>query len=126
MINDMKYVEAIIQGQLKYTCDLSENNALGNITRLENTFAKIPERGEKLKSEIARLQKDKAEAENHLGETFPKEQEYVQKSARLEELNEIFAVEDTSVVAMDDNDDIEITQSHNEDYEEETSAVMAM
>jgi hypothetical protein len=105
-----KCVDCVIQGELAYTTGLSPDNALGNITRIENAFANIPKRVDTIKQKIERLENDKKEAEMHLGEEFTQEEEFQTKNTRLQELNAIFAVEDTSIVAVGDEDE-EISMS---------------
>jgi hypothetical protein len=115
-----KCIDGVIKGELAYSTALSPDNALGNITRIENAFANIPKRVDAVKQKIERLENDKKEAEMHLGEEFTQEEEFQTKNARLQELNAIFAVEDTSVIAVG-NEDEEISMSDKPAFTAENS-----
>jgi hypothetical protein len=105
-------ITAEITGALKYWVDLEEKNALGNITRLENAFANIPKRLSIFQDKLEKLKSDIQTAENELLKPFPQEEEYLEKSARLQELNKIFNIEDEIVGEVSD-DDNEIENSEN-------------
>ena len=81
-----KYVMKL-KGQLSHMFHLSED-ALGNITRINNALAALPEQLEKNVQNKERIEKELADAKIEVEKEFPKEQEYKEKNKRLKELEE--------------------------------------
>ena len=77
---------ATLRGQVPHTAFLS-NDPFGNITRLDNALAHIPDRLEKEKAQLLDLQSQQEAAKEELRKPFLKEDELKTKSARLAELN---------------------------------------
>jgi hypothetical protein len=97
-------ISAEIKGNLSYFVELEDDNALGNISRLENAFEKIPKRLSSLENKLDKLNVDIQSAKKELKKTFSKEEEYQQKTARLEELNIIFMIQDDIIAEIIDDD----------------------
>lgn len=70
-------------------------DARGNLIRLDNALAGIPERLESAKEQLANLQNQQEATKAELGKPFPQEAELVAKSQRLAELDAALNMEDT-------------------------------
>lgn len=77
---------AILRGTTSHTAFLS-NDPFGNLTRLDNAIAHIPERIQKANDHLMDLREQQKAAEVELKKPFSKEEELRVKSARLAELN---------------------------------------
>ena len=75
-----------LRGKMSYTVDLGKDPR-GNLTRIENALAQIPERITAVKAQLENLAAQTQAAKAELGKPFPKEEELQQKSARLAMLN---------------------------------------
>ena len=62
-------------------------DARGNLTRIDNALAGMPERLAAVQDRLANLDKQVEAAKAELGKPFPQELELAEKSARLAELN---------------------------------------
>ena len=62
-------------------------DARGNILRLDNTLANMPQRQEDTKARLENARNQLASAKEELGKPFPQEAELKAKSARLAELD---------------------------------------
>lgn len=70
------------------------NDARGNLTRIDNALAAIPERLEKAQTRLAELENQQQAARQELGKPFPQEAELREKSARLAELDAALSIDD--------------------------------
>ena len=59
----------------------------GNITRIDNALAELPERLDRRQAQLANLRQQMEAARAEIGKPFPREDEYQRKSARLVELD---------------------------------------
>jgi len=75
-----------LQGRLSHNIVLG-NDSFGNITRINNTLEKIPERLYDLESRLQTLNNQMESAKTELAKPFPFEKELATKSARLTELD---------------------------------------
>ena len=75
-----------LKGEMSHPVELGPN-AVGNMTRIENTLANIPKRMETIEAKLENLNQQMAIARSELGKPFPQEAELKQKSARLAELD---------------------------------------
>ena len=87
--------QALLKGQRKYTVPLG-NDPLGNIIRLDNSLNNFPERINSAENELATLHQQQAAAQIEVEKPFPQEEELVEKSARLAELNAQLDVDEKS------------------------------
>ena len=87
--------QALLKGQRKYTVPLG-NDPLGNITRLDNSLNNFPERITAAENELTTLHQQQAAAQIEVEKPFPQEEELVEKSARLAELNAQLDVDEKS------------------------------
>ena len=71
---------------LTYSAELSDD-AVGNITRINNALESLAERLEAQKARLATLGSELENAKEEAGRPFPKEDELREKSARLSRLN---------------------------------------
>ncbi len=100
-----KYVMKL-KGQLSHMFHLSED-ASGNITRINNALAALPEQLEKSVQNKERIEKELADAIIEVEKEFPKEQEYKEKSERLKELEEELNMDSKHEIQNSDTMDME-------------------
>ena len=87
--------QALLKGQRKYTVPLG-TDPLGNIIRLDNSLNSFPERITAAENELATLHQQQSAAQIEVEKPFPQEEELVEKSARLAELNAQLDVDEKS------------------------------
>ena len=75
-----------LKGAMTHRIDLG-TDARGNLIRIENALAQMPERLKAVQAQLDNLYQQQAAAKAELGKPFPQEAELQQKSARLAELN---------------------------------------
>ena len=75
-----------LQGALTHRVDAG-TDARGNILRLDNTLANMPQRQEDAKARLENARNQLASAKEELGKPFPQEAELKTKSARLAQLD---------------------------------------
>ncbi len=75
-----------IKGSLMYRIETG-SDARGNITRLDNALAKLPDQLPILQARLVDLRRQMEAAKAEVGKAFPYEEELAQKSARLAELD---------------------------------------
>lgn len=101
-----------LRNKLTYTADMDITGDIGNITRLENLFAKGLERKlSDLEEKLSRTQTDLQEAQAAKGKPFEHAEELATKSARLEQLNRELEVGQADEVIMDESEDKDEAQS---------------
>ena len=76
----------MLQGALTHRADVGDN-ARGNILRLDNALASMPQRQENAKARLDTAKQEMETAKAELGKPFPQEAELKTKSARLAELD---------------------------------------
>lgn len=76
----------VLCGAATYSAELG-NSARGNITRIENLVAAIPERLKEAETTLSTLEQQERSAKEELKTTFPQEKELEEKTARLIELD---------------------------------------
>ena len=86
MLNFFGNHEVVFKGAVAYSVDLGES-ATGNITRIDNALAKLPEHLESAKAKLDGLKQQMEAAKVELGKPFAQEDELRAKSARLAELD---------------------------------------
>ncbi len=87
--------QAILKGQRRYPVPLG-TDPLGNIIRLDNSLNNFPERINSAENELATLHQQQAAAQIEVEKPFPQEEELIEKSARLAELNAQLDVDEKS------------------------------
>ncbi len=75
-----------LKGQMTHRVTLGKD-ARGNLTRIDNALAAMPERLKNVQSQLDNLYSQMETAKVEVGKPFPQEAELKQKSARLAELN---------------------------------------
>ena len=75
-----------MKGKMTHRVTLGQD-ARGNLTRIDNALAGMPERLAAVQDRLANLDKQVEAAKAELGKPFPQELELAEKSARLAELN---------------------------------------
>ena len=78
--------QMMLQGALTHRTDVG-TDPRGNILRLDNLLASLPQRCENTKDRLENSRKQLADAKAELGKPFPQEEELKTKSARLAELD---------------------------------------
>ncbi len=76
----------VIKGVVSYQVEFGAD-ARGNLTRIDNALAKLPENLENWQSKLANLLQQQEAAKAEVGKPFPQEEELRLKSARLAELD---------------------------------------
>ena len=76
----------LLKGQMTHRVTLGADPR-GNLTRIDNALAQMPQRLEAMKNQLDNLYQQQTAAKAEVGKTFPQEQELRDKSARLLELD---------------------------------------
>jgi len=79
-------VKLILRGEMSHTVTMG-TDVYGNLTRIENALANMPQKLEKTEERIAELERQTEQARAELGKPFAQEKELEAKAARLAELN---------------------------------------
>ena len=79
-------VKLILRGEMSHTVTMG-TDVYGNLTRIENALANMPQKLEKAEERIAELERQTEQARAELGKPFAQEKELKAKAARLAELN---------------------------------------
>ena len=87
--------DVVLKGAMSHRVSLG-TDARGNITRLDNALATVPDRLEKAREQLTNLQNQQEATKAELGKPFPQEAELAQKSARLAELDAELNMEEKS------------------------------
>ena len=101
-----KDFEIILKGGMSHRSTLG-TDARGNITRLDNCLAAMPDRLQKVQDTLDNLYKQQAAAKEEVGKPFPQEAELREKSARLAELDAALNMDERDIpVAAADVDEV--------------------
>ena len=76
----------LLKGQMTHRAALG-TDPRGNLTRIDNALAQMPQRLKAVKDQLDNLYQQQAAAKAEVGKPFPQEQELRDKSARLAELD---------------------------------------
>ena len=87
--------EITLKGKMSHSTFLG-TDARGNITRLDNALAGIPEKLERANEQLTNLYNQQEATKGELGKPFPQEAELMAKSQRLAELDAALNIEDTA------------------------------
>ena len=79
-------VKLILRGEMSHTVTMG-TDVYGNLTRIENALANMPQKLEKAEERIAELERQTEQARAELGKPFAQDKELEAKAARLAELN---------------------------------------
>ena len=79
-------VKLILRGEMSHTVTMG-TDVYGNLTRIENALANMPQKLEKTEERIAELERQTEQARAELGKPFAQEKELEAKASRLAELN---------------------------------------
>ena len=82
-----------LKGKMSHRVELGKD-ARGNLVRIDNALAQMPERYKTVQSRLENVQAQLATAKAELGKPFPQEAELKEKSARLAELNAELNIDD--------------------------------
>ena len=91
-----KDFEIILKGSMSHRTTLG-TDARGNITRLDNCLAGMPDRLKKVQDTLDNLYNQQAAAKEEAGKPFPQEAELREKSARLAELDAALNMDERDV-----------------------------
>ena len=81
-----------LKGRMSHRVMLGKD-ARGNLTRIDNALAAMPERLQAVQSQIENLYQQIAAAKAEVGKPFPQEAEFQHKAARLAELNTLLDID---------------------------------
>ena len=79
-------VKLVLRDEMSHTVTMG-TDVYGNLTRIENALANMPQKLEKAEERIAELERQTEQAKAELGKPFAQEKELEAKAARLAELN---------------------------------------
>ena len=82
-----------LKGRMSHRVELGKD-ARGNLARIDNALAQMPERYKTVQGRLENVQAQLATAKAELGKPFPQEAELKEKSARLAELNAELNIDD--------------------------------
>ena len=82
-----------LKGKMSHRVELGKD-ARGNLVRIDNALAQMPERHKTVQGRLENVQAQLATAKAELGKPFPQETELKEKSARLAELNAELNIDD--------------------------------
>lgn len=82
----------------------------GNLTRIDNALANIPQRLETAKERLTTLEAQREAAKAELGKPFPQEAEFAEKSARLAELDAELNMDDGPAVGENDGREADVAE----------------
>ena len=82
-----------LKGRMSHRVELGKD-ARGNLVRIDNALAQMPERYKTVQGRLENVQAQLATAKAELGKPFPQETELREKSARLAELNAELNIDD--------------------------------
>ena len=82
-----------LKGKMSHRVELGKD-ARGNLVRIDNALAQMPERYKTVQGRFENVQTQLATAKAELGKPFPQEAELKEKSARLAELNAELNIDD--------------------------------
>ena len=82
----------LLKGEMTHRAALG-TDPRGNLTRIDNALAQMPQRLEAVKNQLDNLYQQQAAAKAEVGKPFPQEQELRDKSARLAELDVLLNME---------------------------------
>lgn len=81
-----------LKGQMTHQATLGADPR-GNLTRIDNALAQMPQRLEGVKAQLDNLYQQQAAAKEEVGRPFPYEDELREKSARLTELDTLLNID---------------------------------
>ena len=81
-----------LKGQMTHQATLGADPR-GNLTRIDNALAQMPQRLESVKAQLDNLYQQQAAAKEEIGRPFPYEDELREKSARLTELDTLLNID---------------------------------
>lgn len=87
--------DIVLKGAMSHRVALG-TDARGNITRLDNALAGVPDKLEKAKEQLSNLYNQQGATKSELGKPFPQEAELTAKSQRLAELDAALNMEDST------------------------------
>jgi len=87
--------QAVLRAELSYPVSLGDD-ARGNITRLDNAIDNFTDRIADAENALQNLEQQKQAAEVEVAKPFAQEEELVEKSARLSELNALLNIDRSS------------------------------
>ena len=82
-----------LKGRMSHRVELGKD-ARGNLVRIDNALAQMPERYKTVQGRLENVQAQLATAKAELGKPFPQEAELREKAARLAELNAELNIDD--------------------------------
>ena len=82
----------LLKGQMTYRATLG-TDPRGNLTRIDNALAQMPQRLEAVKNQLDNLYQQQAAAKEEIGKPFPFEDDLRVKSARLVELDTMLNID---------------------------------
>ena len=102
--------QAVLRAELSYPVSLGDD-ARGNITRLDNAIDNFADRIADAENALQNLEQQKQAAEVEVAKPFAQEEELVEKSARLAELNALLNIDRDRSSSQDTPEETEETET---------------
>ena len=102
--------QAVLRAELSYPVSLGDD-ARGNITRLDNAIDNFTDRIADAENALQNLEQQKQAAEVEVAKPFAQEEELVEKSARLAELNALLNIDRDRSSSQDAPEETEETET---------------
>ena len=102
--------QAVLRAELSYPVSLGDD-ARGNITRLDNAIDNFADRIADAENALQNLEQQKQAAEVEVAKPFAQEEELVEKSARLAELNALLNIDRDRSSSQDAPEETEETET---------------
>ena len=106
-------VKLILRGEMSHTVTMG-TDVYGNLTRIENALANMPQKLEKAEERIAELEWQTEQAKAELGKPFAQEKELEAKAARLAELNAALNIDEKRKEPMEKRPMKDVLKSYQE------------
>ena len=106
-------VKLILRGEMSHTVTMG-TDVYGNLTRIENALANMPQKLEKAEERIAELERQTEQAKAELGKPFAQEKELEAKAARLAELNAALNIDEKRKEPMEKRSMKDVLKSYQE------------
>ena len=106
-------VKLILRGEMSHTVTMG-TDVYGNLTRIENALANMPQKLEKAEERIAELERQTEQAKAELGKPFAQEKELEAKAARLAELNAALNIDEKRKEPMEKRPMKDVLKSYQE------------
>jgi hypothetical protein len=105
----------VLQGELKYSCDLGIDNGLGNTKRIANLLENdLPNKIKAFENSLDKLSRDEEAAKKNFGSPFPREEELKEKESRFAFLTAELSKSNVNLKEEDETQYVDDTEEKND------------